>query len=249
VPYPRFGPTETDGCPGPYRVPDNATGWCAAIRAVAAAVAGGSIGGPPAPGRPGWELATMWTTRVDSANRQERRSGELTRSRPDTGTRPDWAALVHADRAYRDARTRLFAGDPVPALRAALASPDRDIALRVLYECDARTDVVRALAPELFAAALDPEQAWGAQVRTLLCRLDPATRCAVFTPLVHAFLAAGPVDADAVAGLLTLLHRARLTGLFRRVRVAADRCPYPEVQRVAAHWDDVLAVRLPERTP
>jgi hypothetical protein len=174
-----------------------------------------------------------WT---ETANRQERRAGQLTR---DTGTDPDWLALVHADVAYRDARERFFAGDPVPALRAALAhreTPGRDIALRALYEGDPHPDVLLALVPELFASALDPDLPWTGLVRTLLCRIDPATRAGALDPLVRDFVAADPTDADAVAGLLTLLHQARLTELFARVHRAAGQSPYPEVQRVAAHW-------------
>jgi hypothetical protein len=191
-----------------------------------------------------------WKARaVDVTNRQGRRAGELVRSRPGAGTHPDWGALVHADQAYRNARARLFAGDPVPALRAALAHrrpapPDRDIALRALSERDPPTDVVAALVPELFAWALDPELSWSAQVRTVLCRLDRATRAAALTPLVRDFLAARPADADAVAGLLTLLHQARLPRLFGPVHQAAGRSPYPDVRQVAEHWDHIGAAWL-----
>src|SRR5436305_3509612 len=155
-------------------------------------------------------------------NRQERRAGELARIRAGGSGDCEWLALLRADRAYQEALTRVFAGNPVPALRAALAQrgstrPARAVAVRALYEYDSPTDVVLALVPQLLALALDPDMPWGAQVRTILCRLAPATLAAALTPLVHDFLPAGATDADAVAGMLTLLHRASLAGLFERV--------------------------------
>jgi hypothetical protein len=207
-----------------------------------------------------------WKARsVDGTNRQERRAGELTRDRSGGGTHPDWLALVAAEQAYRQARVRLFGGDPVPALRAALshrypASAERDLALRVLYEYDPPTEVVLALVPELFAWALDPDLCWRAQVRALLCRLDPETRLGALTPLVRDFLASDrsgsaasgaahdpdwSADADAVAGLLTLLHQAGLTRLFSRVHRVAGESPYPEIRQVAAHWDHTPVGRDP----
>jgi hypothetical protein len=232
-----------------------------------------------------------WKARsVDGTNRQERRAGELARDRSGGGTHPDWLALVRAEQAYRQARVRLFGGDPVPALRAALshrhpAPAERDLALQVLYEYDPPTEVILALVPELFAWALDPDLCWRAQVRALLCRLDPETRLGALTPPVRDFLAsdrsgsaasgtahdrdflasdrsgsaasgtahdpdrsAGPVDADAVAGLLTLLHQAGLTRLFSRVHRVAGASPYSEIRQVAAHWDHAPAGPEPVAT-
>ncbi|MFG6200485.1 hypothetical protein [Nonomuraea sp. JJY05] len=156
-------------------------------------------------------------------------------------TNPDWDDLVRADQDYQEARERVFAGDPVPALRESLAlsiptPPGRETALRVLDEYGrARPNVVRALVPELFELALG--QDWRSErVRVVLSRLDAAVLERELKPIIKAFVRETERDAADYWGAIALLVKAGLRPLLDRVLRAAQASDDEDTRVVAQHW-------------
>ena len=159
-----------------------------------------------------------------------------------------WEDLVGAHREYLEARTRLFAGDPTPQLRRALAfalptPPGRDAALQVLREVGAtRPDVVAELVPELFelALGLDYRSGW---VRQMVAKLESSVLEPRLAPIIDQFLEDKSRDASEYWGLIELLDRAALVAARTAVIDAALRSADSDTRLMAQKWMERLRGR------
>ena len=159
-----------------------------------------------------------------------------------------WEDLVGSHRSYLEARTKLFAGDPTPQLRRALAfalptPAGRDTALQVLREVGVtRPDVVIELVPELFelALGLDYRSGW---VRQLMAKLEPAALEARLAPIVDRFLGDESRDASDYWGLIELLDQSRLVTRRDEVIDAALGSADSDTRLMAQKWIEQIRER------
>jgi hypothetical protein len=159
-----------------------------------------------------------------------------------------WEDLVRAHREYLDARARLFAGDPTPQLRRALAfalpiPAGRDAALQALREVGVtRPDIMAELVPELFelALGLDHRSGW---VRQMLAKLEPAILETRLAPIVQQFVEDESRDASEHWGLIELLDTAGLVATRAKVIDSALRSTDSDTRLMAQKWVEQLNER------
>jgi hypothetical protein len=148
---------------------------------------------------------------------------------------PDWDELVRAKRAYLLRRMLLFSpnNDPVPLLRAALASNTSDVAIGELDKmAEHRTDLVRSLVPDLFPHTLGLHPICG-KARHILHVLDPTELQPLLTPMVDAFLADPTMGWQEFRGLGMLLDQPGLDALLARVTATAAQSDDLDIREVA----------------
>ena len=149
---------------------------------------------------------------------------------------PDWDELVRARTQYLTQRARLFspAYDPVPLLRAALASTSTGhIAVQELESmAEHRPDLIRALIPELFLRSLGVHAICGTARRALGAlsteELEPKLR-----PLVAEFLADPAHEWEQFSGLVTLLEDLGIRDRLEQVKTVARGSSNQDIRNVA----------------
>jgi hypothetical protein len=148
---------------------------------------------------------------------------------------PDWDELVRARRTYLLQQMFLLSpnNDPVPLLRAALASDTSDVAIEELdMMAEHRTDLVRSLVPDLFPHTLGLHPICG-KARHTLHVLDPTELQPLLTPMVDAFLADPTMGWQEFRSLGMLLDQPGLDGLLARVTATAAQSDDLDIREVA----------------
>ena len=156
----------------------------------------------------------------------------------DEAVDPLWRRYVAAESEYLRARVELFAGDPLPALKAALDSTDFRSALRILEEVGpGRPDLVLGVVPELFSHALGvtPDCT---TARRILATLPPHVLAPRLPALVEQFLNGPANDYEEYRGLALLLDDLKLHALLSKVLDAAANSANPDLRDVAEEFSD-----------
>ncbi|MCP2169675.1 hypothetical protein [Goodfellowiella coeruleoviolacea] len=154
---------------------------------------------------------------------------------------PAWARLVRAEHDYLVARQEILDADPVATLRAVFASGrDQRTALRLLDGLAAgRPDLVVALLPEVFEAALSLEKD-GMLARQLLARLTGPERDQALEPLVAGQI--GDPDPERWAelrALATLLEELGRLDLLERLKDAVRDSPSEDLRDIAEDFPEM----------
>jgi hypothetical protein len=156
----------------------------------------------------------------------------------DAETERLWQEFVQVDEAYVAAMVKLGRTDMVATLRAGLANLSwRRTALRVLKDIDQQHSL--ALLPELYELSKSAHQLVYA-VRHCMARIPRGELLLALEPLVEAMLDDPESDYEAYRRTAEFLHDQEFKALLRRVVVAAEISPDPDIKEVAEDFGGLV---------